>query len=85
VIRGGSIHGTSNLLGQSDISITASNYAHLDLYSVRGELDITKQEMLKFAGLNTPSVQPISKIDSMSNDEKIALLAELQASLGDEL
>ncbi|WP_259589691.1 tyrosine-type recombinase/integrase [Shewanella baltica] len=46
VMRGGNIQTTSKLLGHSDISITASTYAHLDVEHVRHELGITTAQLL---------------------------------------
>ncbi|GCF91110.1 hypothetical protein SMBr_33540 [Shewanella sp. M-Br] len=46
VMRGGNIQTTSKLLGHSDISITASTYAHLDIENVRAELGITTAQLL---------------------------------------
>ncbi|MCL2913085.1 tyrosine-type recombinase/integrase [Shewanella corallii] len=46
VMRGGNIQTTSKLLGHSDISITASTYAHLDIEHVRRELGITTAALL---------------------------------------
>ncbi len=48
-MRGGNIQTTSKLLGHSDISITASTYAHLDIEQVRRELGITTAALLGLA------------------------------------
>ncbi|OXR99724.1 tyrosine-type recombinase/integrase [Shewanella algae] len=68
VMRGGNIQTTSKLLGHSDISITASTYAHLDIEQVRRELGITTAALL---GLGTEVGQVVQPREQESRVERL--------------
>lgn len=74
VMRGGNIQTTSKLLGHSDISITASTYAHLDVEQVRAELGITTAQLLG-TGLQESKVDKlVREIEQLSEEERSELL-----------
>ncbi|TVK95977.1 hypothetical protein AYJ01_04410 [Shewanella algae] len=83
-MRGGNIQTTSKLLGHSDISITASTYAHLDIEQVRRELGITTAALLGLGTEVGEVVQPTAKesrverlvreIGELSPDERRELM-----------
>lgn len=62
---------TSKLLGHSDISITASTYAHLDIEQVRRELGITTAHILG-------AYLPESRLDLLIKEIKSLSLEERQ-------
>jgi integrase len=72
VERGASIQAVSKLLGHSDISITASTYAHLNVDAVRGELVETERLML---------ADPTTKKLEALRDQVLALTLEDQTRL----
>ncbi|GGI72062.1 integrase [Shewanella hanedai] len=77
VMRGGNIQMTSKLLGHSDISITASTYAHLDVEQVRAELGITTAELM---GLNLEESKVdklVKEIQQLSEEERRELLGRI--------
>ncbi|MCH4293806.1 tyrosine-type recombinase/integrase [Shewanella sp. 3B26] len=82
VMRGGNIQTTSKLLGHSDISITASTYAHLDIEQVRRELGITTAQLLG-TEIQEPSVDRLVKeIASLKENERQRLLSILHKKFG---
>ncbi|QUN06817.1 tyrosine-type recombinase/integrase [Shewanella yunxiaonensis] len=75
VMRGGNIQTTSKLLGHSDISITASTYAHLDIEQVRRELGITTAQLLGTAQHESKVDRLVREIESLTTDEKMELFS----------
>ncbi len=73
VMRGGSIQITSKLLGHSDISITASTYAHLDVESVREELSLTTARLLGAVHNESKVDRLLKDITKLSHEEKVNL------------
>ncbi|MGI2856464.1 tyrosine-type recombinase/integrase [Shewanella algae] len=73
VMRGGNIQTTSKLLGHSDISITASTYAHLDIEQVRYELGITTAQLLGAAKSETVVDRLVREINLLSEIELVEL------------
>ncbi|MDD8058644.1 tyrosine-type recombinase/integrase [Shewanella metallivivens] len=74
VMRGGNIQTTSKLLGHSDISITASTYAHLDIEHVRAELGITTAHLLGTFQHESNVDRLVREIKLLSNEEQQELL-----------
>lgn len=74
VMRGGNIQMTSKLLGHSDISITASTYAHLDVEQVRAELGITTAQLLGMDVQETRVDKLVKEIEQLSEEERRELL-----------
>lgn len=70
VMRGGNIQTTSKLLGHSDISITASTYAHLDVEQVRAELGITTAQLLGTYEQESKVDRLVKEIEQLSEDER---------------
>ena len=76
-MRGGNIQTTSKLLGHSDISITASTYAHLDIEQVRAELGITTAQLLG-TDMQESKVDKLAKeINQLSEEERRELLGRI--------
>ncbi|MCS6118647.1 tyrosine-type recombinase/integrase [Shewanella baltica] len=75
VMRGGNIQTTSKLLGHSDISITASTYAHLDIENVRAELGITTAHLLGTYVQESRVDRLVRDIKQLSSDEKRELFS----------
>ncbi|MCL1079694.1 site-specific integrase [Parashewanella spongiae] len=73
VMRGGNLQVTSKLLGHSDISITASTYAHLDVERVRAELDVTTAKLLGSEPQATRLEFLIKEVNKLSHEELLAL------------
>ncbi len=80
VMRGGNIQTTSKLLGHSDISITASTYAHLDVENVRAELGITTAHLLGTFVQESRVDKLAREISTLTASERKELLARLNAS-----
>jgi hypothetical protein len=74
-MRGGNIQTTSKLLGHSDISITASTYAHLDIEQVRVELDITTAQLLGTDVQESKVDRLVKEIQQLSVEERRELLS----------
>ena len=74
VMRGGNIQMTSKLLGHSDISITASTYAHLDIEQVRAELGITTAELMGLNVIESKVDKLVKEIQQLSEEERRELL-----------
>ena len=70
VMRGGNIQTTSKLLGHSDISITASTYAHLDVEQVRAELSITTAQLLGTDVQESKVDRLVKEIEQLSEVER---------------
>ncbi|MBY6017369.1 tyrosine-type recombinase/integrase [Halomonas denitrificans] len=83
VIRGGSLQAASKLLGHSDISITASTYAHLQLDQVRQELDAVAGSIVGLPVSHTQDFPSPSGLESLTREQKIALMAELGKQLSE--
>ncbi|QIZ77268.1 tyrosine-type recombinase/integrase [Ferrimonas lipolytica] len=66
VMRGGSLQAASKLLGHSDISITASTYAHLQLEQVRAELDSVTGAIVDGQKQAQADVVPAQGLDSLT-------------------
>ncbi len=67
------------LLGHSDISITASTYAHLDVENVRAELGITTAELM---GTNVEEFRVdrlVKEIKQLSDEEKRELIGRVRS------
>ncbi|MCK7634445.1 hypothetical protein M0D74_10555 [Shewanella putrefaciens] len=77
VMRGGNIQTTSKLLGHSDISITASTYAHLDVENVRAELGITTAHLLGTFVQESKVDKLVREIEQLSLEERKELLIRL--------
>jgi len=77
MMRGGNIQTTSKLLGHSDISITASTYAHLDVENVRAELGITTAQLLGTYVQESRVVRLVREIKQLSSDERRELCSML--------
>ena len=77
VMRGGNIQTTSKLLGHSDISITASTYAHLDIEHVRSELGITTAHWLGIVQDESKVDRLVGEIKQLSDEERRELLGKL--------
>lgn len=77
-MRGGNIQTTSKLLGHSDISITASTYAHLDIEHVRAELGITTAHLLGTFQHESKVDKLMREIGQLSEDEKTELQTKLE-------
>ncbi len=77
VMRGGNIQTTSKLLGHSDISITASTYAHLDIEQVRHELGITTAQLLETDLRESKVERLVKEIEQLSSIEKRELFSKL--------
>lgn len=76
-MRGGNIQTTSKLLGHSDISITASTYAHLDVENVRAELGITTAQLLG-TYVQEPKVDKlVREIGKLSPEERRELMGKV--------
>jgi hypothetical protein len=73
-MRGGNIQTTSKLLGHSDISITASTYAHLDIEHVRAELGLTTAHLLGTFVQESNVDRLVREIEQLSEEEKRALI-----------
>ncbi|WP_299569730.1 site-specific integrase [uncultured Shewanella sp.] len=74
VMRGGNIQTTSKLLGHSDISITASTYAHLDIEQVRAELGITTAHLMGTFKQESNVDRLMREIEQLSAEERRELL-----------
>ncbi|MEC4726552.1 site-specific integrase [Shewanella sp. D64] len=74
VMRGGNIQMTSKLLGHSDISITASTYAHLDIEQVRAELGITTAELMGLNVVESKVDKLVKEIQQLSGEERRELM-----------
>lgn len=77
---GGSIHTISKLLGHSNLSVTAQAYAHVDVSSVRSELErtvnlITSQQSNTSVMSNLEVAK--SAIENLNQEEKAMLIASL--------
>ncbi|MBY5979978.1 hypothetical protein KUV60_06750 [Ferrimonas balearica] len=83
VIRGESLQAASKLLGHSDISITASTYAHLQLDQVRQELDAVAGSIVGLPVSHTQELPSSSGLESLTREQKIALMAELGKQLSE--
>ncbi len=81
VMRGGNIQITSKLLGHSDISITASTYAHLDVENVRAELGITTAKLLGSNLQLTKVERLIREIKLLSNDDRKQLKEAIESMI----
>ncbi|AZG37012.1 tyrosine-type recombinase/integrase [Shewanella psychromarinicola] len=77
VMRGGNIQITSKLLGHSDISITASTYAHLDVEQVRAELGITTAQLLGTDMQESKVDRLVKEVEQLSEEERRELLTRL--------
>ncbi|WP_283104988.1 tyrosine-type recombinase/integrase [Shewanella dokdonensis] len=77
VMRGGNIQTTSKLLGHSDISITASTYAHLDIEQVRHELGITTAQLLGAAQHESKVDRLVREVNLLSKCERVELFEKL--------
>lgn len=77
VMRGGNIQTTSKLLGHSDISITASTYAHLDVEQVRAELGITTAQLLGTDVQESKVDRLVREIEQLSEEERRELLTRI--------
>ncbi|WP_394229102.1 tyrosine-type recombinase/integrase [Shewanella colwelliana] len=80
VMRGGNIQTTSKLLGHSDISITASTYAHLDVEQVRAELGITTAQLLGTDIQESKMDKLVKEIEQLSEEERRELLLRFEYS-----
>ncbi|WP_119969013.1 tyrosine-type recombinase/integrase [Shewanella japonica] len=80
VMRGGNIQTTSKLLGHSDIGITASTYAHLDIEHVREELGITTAHLLGTFEQESNVDRLVREIEQLSQEEKRELLNRIITS-----
>lgn len=80
VMRGGNIQTTSKLLGHSDISITASTYAHLDIEQVRAELGITTAALLgRSSNASESRVERlVREIEQLSPEERRELMERIK-------
>lgn len=78
--RGGSIQVTSKLLAHSDISITASTYAHLDVEPIRKELGMTAALLLGSDMKESKVDRLVKEIKQLSEEERRELLEKV--SLG---
>ena len=78
VMRGGNIQMTSKLLGHSDISITASTYAHLDVEQVRAELSITTAQLLGTDVQESKVDRLVKEIEQLSEEERRELLRKIE-------
>lgn len=76
-MRGGNIQTTSKLLGHSDISITASTYAHLDVENVRAELGITTAQLLGTYVQESRVDKLVREIEQLSEEERRELFERL--------
>jgi integrase len=77
VMRGGNLQTTSKLLGHSNINITDSTYAHLDVEQVRAELGITTAQLLGTA-VQEPKMDELAKaIKQLSEKERRELFDRL--------
>jgi hypothetical protein len=77
---GGSMHVVSKLLGHSNLSITAQAYAHVDVSSVRSELErtvnlITSQRSKSITMSNLDVAK--RAVQNLSAEEKALLIASL--------
>ncbi|WP_412486232.1 tyrosine-type recombinase/integrase [Shewanella chilikensis] len=77
VMRGGNIQTTSKLLGHSDISITASTYAHLDIEQVRNELGITTAQLLGTDVQESKVDRLVRDIGGLSPEERRELMRRI--------
>jgi len=77
VMRGGNIQMTSKLLGHSDISITASTYAHLDVEQVRAELGITTAQLLGTDVQESKVDKLVKEIEQLSKEERRELFSHV--------
>ena len=77
VMRGGNIQTTSKLLGHSDISITASTYAHLDVENVRAELGITTAELMGVNVQMSKVDRLVKEVEQLSREERRELLGRV--------
>ncbi|NKF50192.1 site-specific integrase [Shewanella sp. WXL01] len=77
VMRGGNIQTTSKLLGHSDISITASTYAHLDIEHVRQELGITTAHLLGTFVHGSKVDRLVREIEQLGEDERKELFQKV--------
>ncbi|GAA5193610.1 site-specific integrase [Ferrimonas gelatinilytica] len=83
VMRGGSLQAASKLLGHSDIGITASTYAHLQLAQVRQELDAVTDSIVGTTTRDSLQTPLQSGLEGLTREQKIALMAELGRSLSE--
>ena len=81
VMRGGNLQVTSKLLGHSDISITASTYAHLDVERVRAELDVTTAKLLGSEPQATRLEFLLKEINKLSHEELLVLYQHIDEML----
>ena len=72
VERGASIQSVSKLLGHSDISITASTYAHLNTDTVRGEMVETERELLGYSDTTLERLR--DQILALSDEDRERLM-----------
>lgn len=82
VMRGGNIQTTSKLLGHSDISITASTYAHLDVENVRAELGITTAHLLGTYVQESKAEQLIMEIGELTLEARKELIIKINRLYG---
>ncbi|SDJ99589.1 Site-specific recombinase XerD [Ferrimonas sediminum] len=81
IVRGGTLQASSKLLGHSDLSITASTYAHLQLDQVRQELSLLSNDMVGSRNQDVPTKVLSEELRNLSREEKVVLIAELGRSL----
>lgn len=81
IVRGGTLQASSKLLGHSDLSITASTYAHLQIDQVRDELSSLSTSIFDKHSMK-PSIS-IHDLKSLSLKEKVRFLAELGRQIGE--
>lgn len=80
VERGVSLQTVSKLLGHSDIGITASTYAHLDVDSVRGDLEETERAlMLDYTTMKLERLR--DQILTLTRDERSKLFEMINEAL----
>ncbi|USD36555.1 site-specific integrase [Ferrimonas sp. SCSIO 43195] len=81
IMSGGTLQGASKLLGHSDLSITASTYAHLEVSSIRNELNEVSGCLLQPIEEIDDLLNIQSKIECLSTHQKLILLKSLAKSL----
>jgi hypothetical protein len=76
-MRGSNIQTTSKLLGHSDICITASTYAHLDIEHVRAESGITTAHLLGTFMQESKVDRLVREIELLGEDERKELFQKV--------
>ncbi|MBY6224687.1 hypothetical protein [Ferrimonas balearica] len=83
VMRDEILQAASKLLGHSDISITASAYAHLQPDQVRQELDAVAASIVGLPVSHPPELSSSSGLESLTSEQKSALMAKLGKQLSE--